>query len=340
MNAEEGKADPVERCLVSIVTPVYNGEPYLAECIESVLAQTYKNFEYVIIDNCSTDNSLETARSYANRDGRIRICQNEAFLSQMDNHNRALRSISAESTYCKMVAADDFIFPGCVEQMVTLAERNPKIGVVGAYTLLDWGNYSSVYLTGLPYRQNVFPGRDVCRRFLNEGLYVFGSPTATLIRSEIVRNRDPFYYEDSITADVDIFFEILDSWDFGFVHEILTYTRRHNISTISSRSSFGLMMLTELVEIVRYGRDFLDEKEYVSRLRHIQNAHRRLLGEGFLRCKPRDFWDIHKRGMRFAGRPISTGWVVSGVIAALLDLLLNPKSTLERVISAAGRKRA
>jgi len=53
--------------LVSIVTPVYNGEPYLAECIESVLAQTYPNWEYIIQNNCSTDRTLEIASEYGKK---------------------------------------------------------------------------------------------------------------------------------------------------------------------------------------------------------------------------------------------------------------------------------
>ena len=248
--------NPTNEPLVSVVTPVYNGEPYLRECIESVLAQTYTNFEFIIVNNRSTDSSLETAELYARQDDRIRIVQNETFLSQAQNYNNALRSISQDSVYCKIIAADDFIFPTCLQAMVGLAEKHPNMGVVGAYTLLDRGNRSEIYLTGLPYRQKEFSGRDICRRFLLDGLYVTGSPTATLIRSEIVRGRDHFYYEDSVTEDVDIFFEILQSWDFGFVHEVLTYHRRDNESTISALRDFYLMELTELVQILLYGRIF------------------------------------------------------------------------------------
>src|SRR5882724_7298074 len=59
--------------LISVVTPVYNGAEHLAECIESVLAQTYQNWDYTIVDNCSTDGSVEIARRYAAKDRRIRF---------------------------------------------------------------------------------------------------------------------------------------------------------------------------------------------------------------------------------------------------------------------------
>jgi glycosyltransferase involved in cell wall biosynthesis len=68
-----------EEPLVSVVTPVYNGEEFLAECIESVLAQTYSNIEYTIVNNCSTDRSLDIALSYAAQDGLI-VHRNKGFV--------------------------------------------------------------------------------------------------------------------------------------------------------------------------------------------------------------------------------------------------------------------
>ena len=65
--------------LVSVVTPVYNGAAHLAECIESVQRQTYQNWDYTIVDNCSTDESAIIARRYAAKDQRIRIVENEVF---------------------------------------------------------------------------------------------------------------------------------------------------------------------------------------------------------------------------------------------------------------------
>jgi len=93
---------------VSVVTPFYNTREYLTECIESVLRQTWVNWEYVLVDNCSTDGSSAIAESYASRfPGKIRVIRTSSFLSQVQNYNFALSCISRQSKYCKMVQADD-----------------------------------------------------------------------------------------------------------------------------------------------------------------------------------------------------------------------------------------
>ena len=110
--------------LVSVVTPFFNTAPYLAECIESVLAQTHSEFEYILMDNCSTDGSYEIAESYAARDPRIRLLRCSEFVSQLKNYNRALREICEKSQYCKIVQADDYIFPNCLQSMLKVFEQS------------------------------------------------------------------------------------------------------------------------------------------------------------------------------------------------------------------------
>ncbi|MGE4055219.1 MAG: glycosyltransferase family 2 protein, partial [Vicinamibacterales bacterium] len=123
--------------LVSVVTPVYNGERYLVECIESVLKQTHANWEYIVNDNCSTDGTAAIVKQYAALDGRIRYYRNEQFVRAIPNHNIALSLISRESRYCKVLQADDWLYPECLDRMVALAEANPSVGVVIAYRLED-----------------------------------------------------------------------------------------------------------------------------------------------------------------------------------------------------------
>ena len=71
--------------LVSVITPFYNTARYLAECIESVLDQTFRDFEYLLVDNASTDGSLEIAQEYANRDSRIRVVHFDELVPQIPN---------------------------------------------------------------------------------------------------------------------------------------------------------------------------------------------------------------------------------------------------------------
>jgi len=234
--------------LVSVVTPVYNGAKYLAECMESVLAQSYYNWEYVIVDNCSTDKSPEVARFYAENDRRIRVHRNQKLASMAENHNIALRLISPESEYCKIVHADDWIFPECIAEMVKVAEGNPSVGLVGAYGL------RGVRVVGdhLPYPSTVVPGHEICRRnFLGKGFYVFGSPTSVLFRSDLVRKRKSFFNGHPFHAqfmDIEACYEVLQSSDFGFVHQVLTFSRTHDESASSSygRTGFNTDLLAQM----------------------------------------------------------------------------------------------
>src|ERR1051325_1450953 len=119
--------------LVSILTPVYNGDKYLVECIESVLNQTYQNFEYIIVNNCSKDNTLAIAQEYAKKDKRVRVHDNTDFVPVIANHNIAFGQISPEAKYCKVVSGDDWIFPTCIERLVEFAEANPSAGYINCY---------------------------------------------------------------------------------------------------------------------------------------------------------------------------------------------------------------
>lgn len=257
-----------EQPLVSVVTPVYNGADYLAECIESVLGQTYENWEYVIVDNCSTDGTLEIARSYEARDPRIRVESPGVFVDLVESGNRSLREISAEGKYTKVLHADDWLFPECLGRMVELAERNPTVGVVSAYRLEETG---VVTLTGLSPSISVLSGREICRSTLiGEPLpHLFGAPTSLLIRSDLVRARDPFYDPDydvsaeyPFTEDLAVCCEILRESDFGFVHQVLTFTRRDGRSPFSTFSRLGANLPEQINLVSKYWPVYLTKAEY------------------------------------------------------------------------------
>jgi glycosyltransferase involved in cell wall biosynthesis len=283
--------------LVSVFTPVYNGANYLAECIESVLAQTYTNFEYVIANNASSDDSLAIARTYEKRDRRVRVVTYDEHLSNHHAHwNRSLRVIAPEAAYVKVVHADDWLYAQCLEMMVRVAERNASVGLVGAYRLDE----DRVNLDGLPPSTTVLPGGDVARSFLLGGPlpFLFGSPTSLLVRADLVRKRHDFYNEGNIHGDNEACLDVLSESDFGFVHQVLTYTRRHNEAVTSLTRRIGTFVPADLDMFQRWGSVFLSKDEYDRKLVvHLAEY------AAFLSARPR-IWarresrDYHRRRVR------------------------------------------
>lgn len=312
--------------LVSVVTPVYNEEDFLAECIESVLAQTYQNWEYIIVNNCSTDRSLEIARHYAATDSRIRVHENVQFLNMLDNHNRAVQQISSDSKYCKVVLGDDWIFPGCLEQMVAVAEAHPSVGIVSAYQL--YGEH--IYLTGLPYQHTLVPGRDVCREFFMRGLCLFGTQTSVLYRADLVRGRIPFYTEtDACCPDWDTCLALLRESDLGFVHQVLTFSRLRPNSFGAITWDMGANLGSMLDFLFGYGRACLTEEEFGECLARQLAEYYRFLGRRAWVEHDGTFWSYHKRILNNNGIPFSIARLLRGALGQLAASLLHPRNALE-----------
>lgn len=289
---------------VSIVTPVYNGEKYLAECIESVLNQYYHNWEYIIVNNCSTDRTPQIARDFAKRDSRIRIHENSKFLSLVENFNHSLCQISDKSKYCKIVHADDFLFPNCIDEMVALNEKNPSVGIVGAYVLEGL----RLKCNGLPRKVSVFSGHEIARWSLLDkspvkgGLYVFGSPSSLLLRTDIIRNRKNFYSDKYLEVlDQEACYYLLQHVDFGFVHQVLTFSRVHNESSTSVHNLLMRRYPEELMLLKEYGAIFLTAEEYRDRIEERLNKYHRFLAQNLGKHKGKDFWDFHKKSLENLG---------------------------------------
>ena len=100
--------------LVTVLMPVYNGEKYLAEAIESVLNQTYTNFEFLIIDDCSTDESIKIIKSF--KDRRMRLIQNQKNLGQSENMNKGLQM--AKGIYVARMDQDDKSYKNRLEKQL------------------------------------------------------------------------------------------------------------------------------------------------------------------------------------------------------------------------------
>lgn len=126
--------------LVSVLVPVYNGENFLGKAIESLIDQTYKNIEIIIVNDGSTDRTGEIIRSYMKKDERIILLNNNENIGIPKSLNKALAI--ARGKYIARLGADDIAFPERIHTQVEFMESHPEIGVLSSnsYIIDDVGN--------------------------------------------------------------------------------------------------------------------------------------------------------------------------------------------------------
>lgn len=324
--------------LVSVVTPVYNGALYLRECIESVLAQAYSNWEYIIVNNCSTDGTLQIAEEYARNEKRIQVHNNDKFLDVVANHNRAFSLISPSSKYCKQVSADDWLFPECLTSMVRVAEANPSAGIIGSYQLSG----DVVKWQGFRYPRAVVSGREIGRRvFLTRQVSVegqpllgFGDPTSLMYRADIVRRSPAFFPNSSPHADTSACFENLQNSDFGFVYEILSYERTHPESQSSGSRQINRHLSQTLSDLLHYGSFYLSKEELERQVTEtLKGYHRFLAINYFVGSRGKEFWDYHKGRLRELGYPLTHFGLLRAALLLVLQESVNPGQAIGKLWS-------
>ena len=313
---------------VSVVTPFRNTAPYLAQCIESVLAQSHSQFEYILSDNCSTDGSEKIAEAYAQRDSRIRVIRQPRSLSQVEHYNSVLAEISDHSRYCKIVQADDTIFFMCLQLMVRAFEQSATIGLVSSYYLKG----TVVRGSGFPYPAPFMPGKEMVRFYLRTGVFVFGSPTTVMYRSDIVRGQRPFYDESLLHEDTEKCVQILKDWDFGFVHQVLSFLRTENESISSGSRSFQPDALDAYILAQRYASIFLEAEEAESLKKRSKRQYYHALAHKALRPPIPGFWKYHQGGLKTLGQSIDWWCLAQQMCRVLAWLMVNPGLATERLL--------
>lgn len=321
--------------LVSVLTPVYNGEAYLAECIESVLRQTYRHWEYVLVDNASTDGTPDIIAAYAARERRIRVHRNAALVPVVANHNIALRQVSPAAAWCKFVSADDMLFPECLEKMVGLAVEHPRVGIVAAYQVKG----AHLAVVGLPYPSPATSGRTIGRASLLGSLSVFGNPTAHMLRADLVRRREAFYDESILHADEAACYDVLQASDFGFVHQVLSYQRVHRgtISTSVARR-LNTYLLAHMKMLHAYGPVYLEPHEYDRVVQARLRVYYKYLARAIFTPAGREIWVHHRDGLAPLGIRLRPRRLVAAVLAELGRAALTPRETADKLVRLARRR--
>jgi glycosyltransferase involved in cell wall biosynthesis len=318
---------------VSVITPVYNTGEFLEEAIQSVLSQSLQNFEYIICNNHSTDASGEIAARYAERDRRIRIIQPPQFLPQVQNFNFALRHIAAESRYTKMVLADDWLFPNCLQEMTTRAAMSTNTGMVSSYRLIE----TDGDCFGLPVDKKVISGRAAGRLHMLGGVYLFGTPSTVMYSSDVVRARAPnFFPEDRFYNDTDAAFQILVEHDFGFVHQVLSFTRYQPDSITFNVRDFASRNIDRVLSLHHYGRLYLTPDEFERAMSHAWRVYYERLGRQWLLDrigrKTAGFWEFHKARLASIDVKIDAKQLAGGAALALARAAASPGDAVKSLV--------
>ena len=240
-------ARPSPEPLVSICMPAFHADAWIGDAIESALAQTWQNFELIVVDDASSDSTLAVARSYDDR--RLRVEANPRNLGQARNHNRAVEF--SRGTYVKFLHADDRLAPDCLEAMVALVEEDPGIGLVFSAREvvaesddeLAWSaEYADLHerFCGLA---RINDGRFLFDQLVDAGLEDnwIGEPSAVLVTRRALHEAGGFNVRVRQVLDLDLWLRIMIGHRVGFIDRPLCTYRRHagSVSAVNRRSEGG-----------------------------------------------------------------------------------------------------
>ena len=321
--------------LLSVVTPCYNGEKYLRAAAESVLRQSYTNFEYIIVNNASTDKSGEIAEQIAASDPRVRVVHHTTLLPIMNNWNSAVQSISEQSAFVTLLCADDTLYPEFLERMYEAGSSSDRIGVVGCYRL-EGENIAPQYTGLLPTH---ISGRDVCRANLRMDYRMFCCPSGMMFRSEVVRNKKPFFNEDYIHSDVRVCYELLKEYDFAFCQRVLAAFSHHEDSVSSQFvDRKGTNELERYMMTMEYGPSYFEPEELALLTKAIQRRYYRDMASRMFSRDRQEILAFHRERWDEVGHKFSNLLLIRELARAIVGGAIDLKRIIKRTPGRINRK--
>ncbi len=191
---------------VSVSVPMYNGADHIGECIESVLRQTLTDFELVLVDDASTDGTVEIARSF--EDDRIRIIENPNQLGAEGNWNAALHHSRGE--YVKVLSHDDVIYERCLERQAAVLDSDPElVWVAVRRDIIDGESRILVRDRGLGELSGRMETPEVFHTLIRSGTNIFGEGAAVLLRRNAAVSAGGFDGRRGYVIDLDLWIRLL-----------------------------------------------------------------------------------------------------------------------------------
>jgi glycosyltransferase involved in cell wall biosynthesis len=272
--------------LVSICIPVRNGSLWIEGTIDSVFAQTYSDFELLVVDDGSTDDTLERVRS--REDERIRVVMNEKPAGPAGNHSRCVEL--ARGRLVKFLHHDDLLYPTCVEEMARVFERHPAVGLVFSRreVLLEdpddpngrrWRERYGVLHDNFEAIEAVNRGSDLLREYVPalRGPHVdnwIGEPSAVMVRRSCFDRVGLFNSRMRLMYDLEMWLRVAAVSDVGFIDHPLVGYRHHSASWTSemARTRTDWLDLLWLLEGLLVTPGMETHRRQLERFRRIELA--------------------------------------------------------------------
>jgi hypothetical protein len=176
---------------------------------------------------------------------------------------------------------------------------------------------------GLSREIATLPGVEVCRVNLLRSMRIFGNPTSSMYRADLVRRTNAFFPHARPHVDTSACYALLRDCDYGFVHEALSIKRRHN-GQLSSKLVRNAQLVAELDHLLSYGPIYLTESEFDLCLNQRLEEYYRLMGGCVWRLMGFRFWEFHRSRMQELGYPLSGSRLAWSACLAMGRAAANP----------------
>jgi len=268
--------DKNQRPKISICVPTYNGEKYLKETLKSILSQTYNNYEVLIVDDQSTDNTWEISKDFFNRDSRIQTYKNNENLGLVENWNRCIELASGD--WIKFVFQDDIIKSDCLEKMIKNATlENPLIFCHRDFFFSPAVDIKTrEFYANTPNLEDYFSKsctispQKISKMALNIGSNFFGEPTSTLIHKSVFNTYGLFNKNMVQMCDLEFWIRVGSNTGIQYLHEPLVTFRVHEHSTSSKNHQLANHFKTEYIDLLILLHEYVHNPLY-KRIREVGN---------------------------------------------------------------------
>jgi len=207
---------------LSVGIPVYNCREHIAQAVDSVLQQTCRDFELIIVDNCSDDGTYELLRAYT--DPRIKLLRNTVNIGACGNWNRLLREFSGR--YLKILCADDVLYPDCLErQLAALETADDAVMMVASCRDIIDEQGRKIFRRHYPGSSGRVAGHEVIRKIVRRGTNIIGEVSSVIIRREAVATAGEFDGSIPYVIDLDYWVRVLQHGDLLVMKEYLSAYR-------------------------------------------------------------------------------------------------------------------